>query len=119
MANLTDINDAVVVVVILIPQRYLLTIMTFLAITNAYQMRVCLNVAITEMVYHEPKMAVGVFQVVNQTDTEICPDDPDSPSESELPPVCDDFTMLRTPIVVRLWDRNLRHGVSRGQVNQV
>lgn len=35
----------------LIPQRYVLGIMGFLAIVNAYTMRVTLNIAITEMVY--------------------------------------------------------------------
>ena len=33
-----------------IPQRVVLSIMGFLAIVNAYTMRICLNVAITEMV---------------------------------------------------------------------
>uniref|UniRef100_A0A336K4P4 CSON011178 protein n=1 Tax=Culicoides sonorensis TaxID=179676 RepID=A0A336K4P4_CULSO len=33
-----------------VPQRWILAIMGFLAITNAYTMRICLNVAITEMV---------------------------------------------------------------------
>ncbi|XP_063699068.1 putative inorganic phosphate cotransporter isoform X2 [Culicoides brevitarsis] len=33
-----------------IPQRWVLAIMGFLAVTNAYTMRICLNVAITEMV---------------------------------------------------------------------
>lgn len=34
----------------IIPQRVVLSIMGFLAIVNAYTMRICLNVAITEMV---------------------------------------------------------------------
>lgn len=37
--------------VFLIPQRYILGIMGFLAVVNAYTMRVILSVAITEMVY--------------------------------------------------------------------
>lgn len=37
-------------VVFLIPQRVILAIMGFLAIANAYTMRVCLSVAITQMV---------------------------------------------------------------------
>lgn len=36
--------------VIIIPQRYVLAIMGLLAIANAYTMRVCLNLAITQMV---------------------------------------------------------------------
>ena len=35
-----------------IAQRYVVSIMGFLAIANAYTMRVCLSVAITEMVVH-------------------------------------------------------------------
>lgn len=34
----------------IIPQRVVLSIMGFLAIVNAYTMRICLSVAITEMV---------------------------------------------------------------------
>jgi hypothetical protein len=37
-------------VTVYIPQRYLLSLMGFFAIVNAYTMRVCLNVAITVMV---------------------------------------------------------------------
>ncbi|KOB73027.1 Uncharacterized protein OBRU01_11390 [Operophtera brumata] len=37
-------------VVFIIPQRYVLAIMGLLAIANAYTMRVCLNLAITQMV---------------------------------------------------------------------
>jgi hypothetical protein len=35
-----------------IAQRYVVAIMGFLAVGNAYTMRVCLSTAITEMVYH-------------------------------------------------------------------
>ncbi|KAJ4444352.1 hypothetical protein ANN_06144, partial [Periplaneta americana] len=38
-----------------IPQRYVLAIMGFLAIANAYTMRICLSVAITEMVVAKEK----------------------------------------------------------------
>lgn len=38
----------------IIPQRVVLSIMGFLAIVNAYTMRICLNVAITEMVVKIP-----------------------------------------------------------------
>lgn len=38
----------------LIPQRVILSIMGFLAIVNAYTMRICLSVAITEMVVKKP-----------------------------------------------------------------
>lgn len=34
----------------LIPQRYVLGIMGLLAVCNAYTMRVCLNLAVTQMV---------------------------------------------------------------------
>lgn len=40
-----------VFLVFCIPQRVILAVMCFLAIAIAYVMRVCLNVAITEMVY--------------------------------------------------------------------
>ncbi|EEB15031.1 sialin, putative [Pediculus humanus corporis] len=43
--------------IFLIPQRYILAIMGFLAIANAYQLRVCLNIAITQMVV--PKNSTG------------------------------------------------------------
>ncbi|CAH2207823.1 jg18381, partial [Pararge aegeria aegeria] len=33
-----------------IPQRWVMAIMGFLAVANAYTMRVCLNIAITQMV---------------------------------------------------------------------
>lgn len=36
--------------VFIIPQRYVFAIMALLAIANAYTMRVCLNMAITQMV---------------------------------------------------------------------
>lgn len=36
--------------VFIIPQRYVLAIMSLFAIANAYTMRVCLNLAITQMV---------------------------------------------------------------------
>lgn len=41
----------------IIPQRVVLSIMGFLAIVNAYTMRICLNVAITEMVMKHPNNA--------------------------------------------------------------
>ena len=50
----------------MIPQRYVLGIMGFLAIVNAYTMRVTLSVAITEMVepsngttHHDPNACSG------------------------------------------------------------
>ena len=49
-----------------IPQRVLLSIMGFLAITNAYTMRICLNVAITEMVKKNVKE--------NVDESDFCPD---------------------------------------------
>lgn len=51
--------------------------MGFLAITNAYQLRVCLNVAITEMV-------IPISNDVNSThyDPDACPDDNDDSSGS-------------------------------------
>lgn len=51
--------------VFIIPQRYVLGIMGFLAIVNAYTMRVTLSVAITEMV--EPTMAA------THHDPDACP----------------------------------------------
>lgn len=66
-----------IVSVFLIPQRYVLAIMGFLAITNAYQLRVCLNVAITEMV-------IPISNDINSThyDPDACPDDKDDTSGS-------------------------------------
>lgn len=42
-----------------IPQRVILSIMCFLAIAIAYAMRVCLSVAITEMVARQPHVDSG------------------------------------------------------------
>lgn len=36
--------------VFIIPQRWVMAVMGFLAVANAYTMRVCLNIAITQMV---------------------------------------------------------------------
>lgn len=62
-----------------IKQRYILTIMGFLAIANAYTMRVCLSVAITAMVFHEKKnnsAAAVCAPDGNVTDSnEVCPID--------------------------------------------
>lgn len=41
----------------IIPQRVVLSIMGFFAIVNAYTMRICLNVAITEMTIKKHKNA--------------------------------------------------------------
>jgi ACS family sodium-dependent inorganic phosphate cotransporter len=58
-----------------IPQRYVLGIMGFLAIVNAYTMRVTLSVAITEMVqpstnsshYYDPNACSG--ELSNSSDS--------------------------------------------------
>ncbi|XP_047024277.1 putative inorganic phosphate cotransporter isoform X1 [Helicoverpa zea] len=44
--------------VFIIPQRWVMAIMGFLAVANAYTMRVCLNIAITQMV-HRPAHSAG------------------------------------------------------------
>ncbi|KAJ9596747.1 hypothetical protein L9F63_012223, partial [Diploptera punctata] len=49
-----------------IDQRYVVAIMGFLAIANAYTMRVCLSVAITEMVVHHERNYTAI-------DLEACP----------------------------------------------
>lgn len=54
-----------------IPQRWVLAIMGFLAITNAYTMRICLNVAITEMVIKhndEGTIEDGYCRAANSTE---------------------------------------------------
>jgi hypothetical protein len=38
-----------------IAQRYVVAIMGFLAVANAYTMRICLSTAITEMVFHHDR----------------------------------------------------------------
>lgn len=43
----------------IIPQRVVLSIMGFLAIVNAYTMRICLSVAITEMVAKKTSNGTG------------------------------------------------------------
>lgn len=57
----------------IIPQRVVLSIMGFLAIVNAYTMRICLNVAITEMTF---KNSSGDPE--DKLDG-TCPMDPNSP----------------------------------------
>lgn len=42
--------NAILFAVFIIPQRWVMAIMGFLAVANAYTMRVCLNIAITQMV---------------------------------------------------------------------
>lgn len=71
-----NIDLFIVILVFCIPQRVIMSIMCFLAIAIAYVMRVCLSVAITEMV-----------KKVNQTETShkgfsICPADPSSSGNS-------------------------------------
>ncbi|KAM7352154.1 uncharacterized protein ACRADG_004794 [Cochliomyia hominivorax] len=59
----------------LIPQRVILAIMGFLAILNAYTMRISLSIAITELVVKKNHSEIG--------DTAVCPaDDLDSESSS-------------------------------------
>lgn len=61
----------------LIPQRYVLGLMGFFAIVNAYTMRVALNIAITEMVYPVNKTAYP--------DPEACIIKEDNSSDSSKP----------------------------------
>lgn len=57
--------------VFLVPQRYVFAVMGFLSIINAYQLRVCLNVAITEMVVaHSTDDEDSPYY-----DPDACPDD--------------------------------------------
>lgn len=44
------VNFIFFISVFIIPQRYVFAIMALLAVANAYTMRVCLNLAITQMV---------------------------------------------------------------------
>lgn len=60
-------TDYILFTVFLIPQRYVLGLMGFLAIMNAYQLRVCLNVAITEMVISKDENSTYF-------DPDACPD---------------------------------------------
>lgn len=52
-----------------IPQRYVLAIMALFAIANAYTMRVCLNLAITQMV-----RKVVAVEGDEHYDPDACPD---------------------------------------------
>lgn len=54
--------------VFLIPQRYVLGIMGLLAVCNAYTMRVCLNLAVTQMVNNTKN-------VESHYDPNACPDE--------------------------------------------
>ncbi|XP_050560947.1 putative inorganic phosphate cotransporter [Spodoptera frugiperda] len=53
----------------IIPQRYVLAVMALLAVANAYTMRVCLNLAITQMV-----KKVQIVQTDDNYDPLICKD---------------------------------------------
>lgn len=59
--------------VFLIPQRYVLAIMSLLAVANAYTMRVCLNLAITQMVRKTDSSEGGSSNI----GSEICLDEAD------------------------------------------
>lgn len=48
------------IAVFIIPQRWVFAIMGFLAVGNAYTMRVCLNLAITVMAPKDPKAKIDV-----------------------------------------------------------
>lgn len=52
----------------MIPQRYILGVMGLLGVCNAYTMRVCLNLAITQMVNHTKSAG-------SHYDPDACPDD--------------------------------------------
>lgn len=52
----------------IIPQRYVLGIMGLLAVCNAYTMRVCLNLAVTQMVHDKDSDS-------HYEDPNACPDD--------------------------------------------
>jgi MFS transporter, ACS family, solute carrier family 17 (sodium-dependent inorganic phosphate cotransporter), other len=66
------VDEVLIVVVYLlgffIPQRVVLSIMGFLAVVNAYTMRICLSVAITEMVVKKDRGDR------NGTGEIVCPD---------------------------------------------
>lgn len=49
-----------------IAQRYVVSIMGFLAVANAYTMRICLSTAITEMVVHHDRNE-------SEVDPDACP----------------------------------------------
>ncbi|XP_026478028.1 putative inorganic phosphate cotransporter [Ctenocephalides felis] len=69
----------------LIPQRYVLGIMGFLAVANAYTMRICLSVAINVMVV--PKEESNTTHHVD--DDLQCPADPSSGSSNKLTGIYD------------------------------
>lgn len=56
-----------------IPQRYILGVMGLLGVCNAYTMRVCLNLAITQMVIHVEKNTTGLG--ANYTAPDTCPNE--------------------------------------------
>lgn len=73
--NLIQIRSLSSSSVFCIPQRVVLSIMCFFAIAIAYAMRVCLSVAITEMVAKQNHSESG------SADHSICPADPVVPGD--------------------------------------
>jgi len=53
-----------------IAQRYVVSIMAFLALANAYTMRICLSTAITEMVFHPDRNE-------SHLGPDVCPPNPE------------------------------------------
>jgi hypothetical protein len=75
-----------------IGQRYVVAIMGFLAVANAYTMRICLSTAITEMVVHHDRNE-------SKIDPDACPSS--SVSNNKTAPVstfifCHYLSMLRS-----------------------
>ncbi|PZC86354.1 hypothetical protein B5X24_HaOG209073 [Helicoverpa armigera] len=64
----------------IIPQRWVMAIMGFLAVANAYTMRVCLNIAITQMV-HRPAHSAGNDGSCPSPDLEQIPGEGSDPTE--------------------------------------
>lgn len=81
--------------VFIIPQRYVLAIMALFAVANAYTMRVCLNLAITQMVRRE---------VAGEGDEHYDPD------------ACPDYN-IPTNTTMKLADYIMRDSVSTRNIN--
>jgi hypothetical protein len=74
----TDVNTGC------IAQRYVVAIMGFLAVANAYTMRICLSMAITEMVHRHDKNE-------SHLDPDACPASSDIP---DRPPNVSRFVFM-------------------------
>nr|CAD7401468.1 unnamed protein product [Timema cristinae] len=72
------------------PQRYIFAVMGFFAIANAYTMRICLSLAITEMVtHHSPSNSS------KKPDPDACPSNPEDFQSPSMVKIIQNYPLLQ------------------------